>query len=57
VIIRFSIGLRGICYSAGLFSEIRLGVVSIGWCRGAISERARSAWCSARKALELLGAR
>jgi hypothetical protein len=57
VSIWFSIGWRGVGYSAGLFPEVRLGVLSIGWCRGAIGERARAAWHSARLALQTLGAR
>jgi hypothetical protein len=41
----------GFGYSPGLFPELRCGLLSIGWCRGAIAERLRTAAASLRSAL------
>lgn len=49
-----TVGFVGFGLSRGLFPEVRLGVVCVGWCRGAIGQRARTAWHSTRKALEML---
>ena len=46
-----SLGARGFCWSGGLFQELRLGVISIGWCRGAIAENLRTAAARLRMAL------
>lgn len=45
-----TLGRVGFGVSGGLFPELRLGVVAIGWCRGAIGRKAREM----RRTLETL---
>lgn len=49
-----SFGLVGFGYSLGLFPEVRLGVFSVGWCRGAIAAHVRSARETLEQSLMLL---
>jgi hypothetical protein len=49
-----SFGLCGFGFSRGLFPELRLGVVSVGWCRGAIAAHVRSAREALDNALAVL---
>jgi hypothetical protein len=53
----FSVGLVGFGASAGLFPELRLGVLAIGWCRGSIAENMRFFAGRLRTAMQALGVR
>lgn len=50
----FSFGLVGFGFSTGLFPELRLGVVAVGCCRGAIAAHVRSAREGLEQALAVL---
>ena len=54
-----SIGLRwrGIGFSGGLFPELRLGFLAVGWCRGVLAERLADWRAQTRAALDALGVR
>jgi hypothetical protein len=47
-------GLVGLGYTGGLFPELRLGLVAVGWCRGAIGHHARAARGSLEAAVRFL---
>jgi len=52
-----SLGFVGFGASAGLFPELRLGVLAIGWCRGSIAENMRFFSDRLRTAMQALGVR
>lgn len=52
-----SIGWHGFGVSAGLFPELRIGIIAIGCCRGAVRQRIVAASGSVQAALRALGVR
>lgn len=50
-----SLDLCGFGVTGGLFPELRLGILRIGCCRGAIAERARDARSRMERTLTALG--
>lgn len=53
-----TLGWRGFGFTrAALIPELRLGIVSVWWCRGAITDRVHAVICAARMVAQHLAPR